>query len=353
MEATPPSTVHKLAGEAIGTLILVVATCASSVATDGGVNPLSAGFALVALTYAFGRFAGGHFNPAVTLGSIFAGRTAWSEGGKLVGAQFVGGLVAGLLLLVFGLGIERFEAFDTDLGSNGWGDDGTGYALWAALLLTLVVTMFFVLIWLALTDERNEHRVYAAPLGIGLALVAALAGTQFATGGTVNPAQSLGTAVFSGSDPLIQVWVFLIGTLLGGVAAGFAYPALFGADRDKVPGSGLEFGGPKAPQQNFGPGGYQQQWNQPGGYQQPGQPGQAGQPGQGDPYAQPQSGGYSAPAAQAATPQPAVEQPIIQDGWQWDPQAQQWIPAQQQAPQQSWPQPGSGEQTQVRPNDGV
>jgi aquaporin Z len=355
-QATPPTTAHKLSAEAIGTLILVAVSCGAAIGADGvdGVNPLAAGFALVALTYAFGRFTGGHFNPAVTLGSVLSGRTAWSEGGKLIGAQFAGGIVAGLLLLVFGLGNDNFEAFESRIGTNSWGDEGTGYAWWAALLVTLVVTAFFVILWLALTDLRNDDHLTFAPLAIGLAYAAALYATLSATGGTVNPAQSLGTALFSGADPLKQVGIFLLGTILGGVAAGFAYRALFGADRDKVPGSGLEFGGPKAPQQNFGPGGYQQQWNQPGGYQQPGQPGQVGQPGQSGQVGQPgQTGAYAAPAAQAAAPQPAVEQPIIQDGWQWDPQAQQWIPAQQQAPQQSWQNPAAGEQTQVRPNDGI
>lgn len=351
---TPPTTAHKLTGEAVGTLILVFATCAGAL-RDGGIDVTAAGFVLVALTYAFVRLTGGHFNPAVTIGSALSGRTAWSEAGGYIGAQFAGGIVAGLLLMIFGFGIDGYEAFDTPLGVNGFGDDGTGYALWAALLLTIVVTAFFVLVWLALTDRRGDHLTFA-PLGIGLALVAALSITVAPTGGTVNPAQSLGTAIFSGGDPLIQVWVFLIGTILGGALAGFAYPALFGADRDKVPGSGLDFGGPKQQHQGFAPGqpgGYQQQWGQQpqqGGYQQPQQGYQ--QPVQQD-YQQPQQG-YGAPQAQQA--QPAAEQPIIQDGWQWDPQAQQWIPAQQPGQpggQGGWQSPGSGEQTQVRPQDGV
>ncbi len=88
---------------------------------------------------------------------------------------------------------------------------------------------------------------------------------------------------------------------------------------------------------------FQQQWNQPGGY------------GQADPAAQRAQGGY---AATGYTDQP-TEQPIIQDGWQWDPHAQQWIPAQQQPPaqqaqpqDQGWANPGDDGQTQVRPPDG-
>lgn len=334
MDATPVTSTQRLAAEALGTLILVLVT----VSTGGGA--VAAGFVLVALTYGFGRLSGGHFNPAVTVGSALAGRTAWKDGFGYLGAQFAGAIVAGIVLVVLSFGDEGYEFFDSSVGANAFGDEGTGYAFWAALLLTLIATAFFVILYLALSDKRSEHATFA-PLAVGLAYAAALGATAD-VGGTVNPAQSLGTALFSGTDLLLQVWVFLLGPLLGAIAGGFAYPALFGADREKVPGSGLDFGGPKQPQQNFGPGGYQQQWNQPGGYQQPGQPGQA------------QPGGYAAPAAQSAAPQPAAEQPIIQDGWQWDPQAQQWIPAQQQAPQQgSWQAPPSGEQTQVRPQDGV
>ncbi len=350
MDVSPPTTAHKLAAEAVGTTILVFATAAGAIGSLG-VSPTAAGFALVALMYAFWRLSGGHFNPAVTIGSALAGRRSWGEAGPVIGAQFAGGVLAGLLLLIFGLGDDGFEAFDTPLGANGWGDDGTGYSLWAAFLLTLVVTAFFVLVFLALTDRRSEQHDFA-PLGVGLMLVAVLSITAAATGGTVNPAQSLGTALFSGGDPLIQVWVFLIATVLGGALAGFAYRALFGADRDAVPGSGLSFS--SKPKQVAGTHAHQ------GGYQQPWQPGaQTGSSAYGasDPsaYQQPAASSYAAPAQS----QPQVEQPIIQDGWQWDPQAQQWIPAQQQAPQapqnpqQGWPAAGSGEQTQVRPPDGV
>ncbi len=352
MDVTPPTLVHRLAGEALGTTVIVAAAGATAIG-DLGVDAQAAGFALVAAMYAFGRLSGGHFNPAVSIGSALSGRTSWAVAGPYVGAQFAGGLVAGLLLLVFGLGGESFEAFDTPLGANGWGDDGTGYALWAAVLMTLVVTALFVLVWLGLTDERNEHAAFA-PLGAGLALVAALSITYLSTGGTVNPAQSFGLAVFSGGDPIIQVWVFLIGTLLGGAAAGFLYPALFGADREAVPGSGLNFSSkPSGRGVYAAPGGYQQ-WNQPGGQHQAGYD-QAGQQQGGYEQGGYEQGGFQQQGASSyAGAQQSAEQPIIQDGWQWDPQSQQWIPAQQQPPAQGggWAAPAAGEQTQVRPNDG-
>ncbi|MEJ7833117.1 MAG: MIP family channel protein [Nocardioides sp.] len=379
----PPTTVQKALAEVIGTFVLVFFGCGSVVIAglriqdvggggDDGTLGLSFivsigltfGLAVMVMIYAFGRISGGHFNPAVTVGAAIGGRIAWNQVPVYIGAQLGGAVLGGAVLLGVALGFESFDAFDTTLGTNGWGDDGTGYALWAALVLELILTAIFVLVILAVTDERNEHPGLA-PLTIGFTLAAIHFVAIPATGTSVNPARSIGPAVFSGTDPLIQVWVFILAPLLGGAAAGLLYPAVFGHASDPVPGSGLNFRRPAvgavpgygAPDQ------YQQQWNQQGGYQQPA----AQQAAPADQYQQQWNQPQQPVASQAAAPaqeaQPAQtqqqwgEQPIIQDGWQWDPQAQQWIPAQQQPPvqpgQQSpvWPTDQGGEQTQVRPPD--
>jgi aquaporin Z len=353
----PPTTAQKFAAETLGTFVLVFLGCGSvllaglatgSVESAGDFASLpsivsiglSFGLAVTLMAYAVGRISGGHFNPAVTLGAAISGRLAWNQLPLYVGAQLLGAIVAGGTLLVVGLGFDSFEAFETSLGANGWGDDGTGYALWAALLLELILTAIFVMVILAVTDERNEHPAMA-PLVIGLTLAVIHFVAIPATGTSVNPARSIGPALFSGTDPLIQLWVFILAPLLGAAAAGLLYPAIFGRAGDPVPGSGLNFSRPTpAAVPGYGmPDQYQQQWNQ----QNPAYPAATAQ--------------TPAPAAEQAPAQqnPWGEQPIIQDGWQWDPQAQQWIPAQQPAlPQAQWPSPeAGGGQTQVRPPDGV
>ncbi|MCW2854262.1 MAG: family channel protein [Nocardioides sp.] len=359
---TPPTTAQKFIAETLGTFVLVFLGCGSFLiasqrfgslagSESAGASSLqfittiglSFGLAVAVMSYAVGRISGGHFNPAVTLGAALSGRLAWNQTPLYVGGQLLGAIVAGAALLVVGLGFDGFEAFDTSLGANGWGDDGTGYALWAALLLELILTAVFVLVILAVTDERNEHPAMA-PLVIGLTLAVIHFVAIPATGTSVNPARSIGPALFSGTDPLIQVWVFILAPLLGAAAAGLLYPALFGHAGDPVPGSGLSFGrstvAPAAVPGYGMPDQYQQQWNQ----QNPAYP-----------AAQAAQAPAPTPAEQAPAQQnPWGEQPIIQDGWQWDPQAQQWIPAQQQAPQAQWPSPeAGGGQTQVRPPDGV
>ena len=317
---SPATSTQKLAAEALGTFVLVVLGVGAALAAGTGSGDyvsigLAFGFAMVAMVYAFGRISGGHFNPAVSVGAAIGGRIPWRDAGLYSAAQVVGALVGGVvLMLVMLTGDTGWELGDW-LGANGFGDEG-GVEVVGALIIELVMTFIFVLVVLAVTDTRNEHPALA-PLVVGLALAAVYLASMWATGGSVNPARSLGVAFFSGTDYIIDLWLFILAPLVGAGVAGLAYPALFGHGTDPVPGSGLRLSRPRAAAPAYGTDQYQQQWNQQ----------------------QPVAGGYGAP----------VEQPIIQDGWQWDPQAQQWIPAQQPPAQQQggWPAPDQG--TQTRP----
>ncbi len=370
----PPTLVQRLGAEAIGTFVLIVlgvgsvAVLANAGPSEDGLDAtlfnvtsigLAFGIAIVAMVYSFGRVSGGHFNPAVSVGAALGGRISWKDAGLYCAAQVAGGIAGGLVLAIILItGDTGYELGDPDIGQNFFGDEG-GIELFGALIIELVLTFIFLTVILAVTDERNEHPALA-PLAIGLTLAAIHFVAIPATGTSVNPARSIGVGLFAGTDAIVQLWLFIVAPLLGGALAGLAYPAIFGHASDPVPGSGLNFGAKAGAVPGYGaPDQFQQQWNQPGvspaysapdaGYQQGGYDQGAVQGGydQGG-FQPPQQGDYQ----QAATPAPA-EQPIIQDGWQWDPQAQQWIPAQQQPPAPgaggSWPTPG--EQTQVRPTD--
>ena len=354
----PPTLAQKLSAEAIGTFVLILfGVGAAVVADDYASVGLAFGIAIVVMVYAFGRISGGHFNPAVSFGAALGGRISWKEAGTYMGAQLAGAIVGALVLVLILLaGDTGFEIGDDALGANGFGDRG-GLDLGGALIIEIVMTAIFVLVILAVTDTRNEHPALA-PLAIGLALAAIHFASMGATGTSVNPARSIGPALFAGGDAIAQLWLFILAPLAGAAIAGFAYPALFGHGADPVAGSGLSFAGAKqAAVPGYGaPDQYQQQWNQQqaAAYPTPAQQPTATQ----QQWAQPQEQQVAPPpqqvAAQPVQAQPVqaqpvqaqpvqpVEQPIIQDGWQWDPQAQQWIPAQQP------PAPG-GEQTQVRP----
>jgi len=288
---------QQLAAEVIGTFVLVFFGCGSityaseldarSTLTTVG---LTFGVAVLVMSYAFGRISGAHFNPAVSVGAAISGRLAWRQVAFYVLAQLAGAVLGALLLFVLMQGFDSFDA-EGHMGQNFFGDQGSGYAWWAAFLLEMLLTCVFVMVILAVTDERNEHPALA-PLTIGLTLAAIHFVAIPATGTSVNPARSIGPALFAGPDPIIQLWVFIPAPLLGAVAAGLAYPLLFGRSSDPVPGSGISLRWPRTARQAPGfatPDLYQQQWNQ-------------------------------------ETQSTHAAAPIVQDGWQWDPIGQQWHP---------------------------
>ena len=340
------TTQQKLTAEVIGTFVLVFFGCGTALISGGDYVAIGFAFGLTVLVmvYAVGRISGGHFNPAVSVGAGMSGRLSWPQVGAYVVAQLVGAIVAGAVLLALMQGFEGYDVATDGLGQNSFGDQGSGYAWWAAFLLEMLMTAIFLMVILAVTDGRNEHPALA-PLAIGLSLTMIHFASIGATGTSVNPARSIGVGLFAGSDAIMQLWLFILAPLLGGVIAGVAYPALFGRDTDPVPGSGLRFPQRAVPAATpWGtPDQYQQQWNQD-----------------------------ASQTYVAAAEAPAAPAPIVQDGWQWDPVGQQWHPvgqtpeqwraqqaaeqaAAQPAPaesvpeQQSWPEPDPGDGTQIRP----
>ncbi|MDN4162385.1 MIP/aquaporin family protein [Nocardioides abyssi] len=306
-----PATGQRVAAEAIGTFLVVLVAAGTLVLSDDVVAAaLAYGLAHAVAVAALGRVSA-HLNPAATVGSAVAGRTAWRDAGLLVGTQVVAAVLAGLALFALLHGYEGFEA-EGNMGQNSFGDVGNGYAACAALLLEVLVTFLFVLVVLAVFDERAEDR-HLAPLWTGLALAAlALLAIRF-TGASLNPARSIGPALFAGGDAILQLWVFILGPLVGGLLAGLVHPLLLGRSGAPVPGSGLRL-----------------------------------------PARKPRS---TTEDAATTTQQWDTERPIIQDGWQWDPVAQEWKPADPQwttpqadpTQQTPWPDGSGGDQgTQIR-----
>jgi MIP family channel proteins len=355
-----PTTGQKFTAEALGTFVLVFFGCGAAMRSGGDyvATGLTFGLTVVVMAYAVGRISGGHFNPAVTLGAVLGGRLPWNQVGIYMAAQLLGGLVAGAVLFGLNHGFEGFSA-EGNMAQNFFGDQGTGFAWWAALLLEIILTAVFLWVILAVTDERNEVNVAMGPLAIGLALAMIHFASMSATGTSVNPARSIGVGVFAGTDAIIQLWLFVVAPLVGAAIAGLTYPVLFGQGAAPVAGSGLNFGGGRKGNQ-FVPGSYEAQWNQgqQGGWGQPGAawgaPPQQQQPwGQPAPQQQPDPA-YGAPQAapgQWGQPQQPVQQPVQQPG-----QPGQWgAPAPTQPPSAPghWGNPEGDDdgRTQVRRPD--
>ena len=326
-ETATPTTPQRFSAEVLGTFVLVFFGVGAALATGADVitTGLAFGLTVLVMAYSVGRVSGGHFNPAVTVGAAVGGRLAWSHVPLYVVAQLLGAIAGAAVLWSVYQGIPGFSS-EGNFGQNSFGDLSTyGLAWWAAFLVEAVTTLVFLLAILAVTDERNEHPALA-PLAIGLTLAMIHFATIPLTGTSVNPARSIGPALFAGVDAMAQLWLFILATLLGGALAGLLYPLVFGRHGEPVAGSGLRFGRrpPPGAVPGYGaPDAYQQQWNQQYGVPQPGQPGQAPWPPQ-----PPQQ--WQQPQYPTAPPPP-----------------QSW--PQQQPPPQQWPAGDDDGQTQVRP----
>src|SRR3954451_13652482 len=266
--ADTSTTVQKVAAEALGTFVLVFIGCSAAITTGADVpaTGLAFGITVLAGAYAFGRISGAHFNPAVSVGAALGGRMAWRQVPVYVGAQLGGAIVAGLALFVMVHGIDGYSISDNGLAQNHFGDQSpSNFAWWAAFLVEAITTAIFVYIILAVTDGRFEHPALA-PAAIGLTLSMIHFASINLTGTSVNPARSIGVALFAGSDAIIQLWLFILAPLAGAAIAGVTYPLIFGHGTEPVPGSGLVFNRAQeraAAVPGYGaPDQFQQEWNQ-------------------------------------------------------------------------------------------
>jgi aquaporin Z len=207
---------QRLGAEAFGTFWLVLGGCGTAVLAGEAMGALgvSLAFGLTVLTmaYAVGHISGGHFNPAVTIGLWQGGRFDKRDVAPYIGSQLVGAALAGAVLLLIASGLDGFSANTGEAGSfatNGFGDlSPDGYSLLACLVCEIVMTAFFLIIIMGSTHGKAP--VGFAPIAIGLALTLIHLISIPVTNTSVNPARSFGVALFAGSEPLTQLWLFIL-----------------------------------------------------------------------------------------------------------------------------------------------
>jgi aquaporin Z len=213
--------------EVLGTGILVLFGCGAAViaGADGttgigltGIS-LAFGLAIVAAAYGLGPISGAHLNPAVSLGAFLAGRISQGTLIRYVIAQVLGAILGALVLYLIASGSEGWTG---GMGTNGYGPGYLGeYSLLAALVFEFVMTFIFVTVILGATQSGAPAAM--AGLAIGLTLTAIhLVGINV-TGVSVNPARSVGPALFVGGEALMQLWVFIVAPLAGGALAGIVH----------------------------------------------------------------------------------------------------------------------------------
>jgi aquaporin Z len=213
--------VRKLGAELVGTFWLVFAVLGTALMAAGvpdvGVGwigvAFAAGLAVMTMAYAVGGISGGHFNPAVSLGLALAGRFEWKD---LIGywiAQIVGGAVAAIIVYVIVSSATGFTA--GGFASNGYAENSPGgYSMVAGLIAEIVLTAAFLIVILGATSKAASPGF--APIAIGLALtVAHLIGIPV-TNASLNPARSIASALFATNGAWGQIWLFIVGPLVGG-----------------------------------------------------------------------------------------------------------------------------------------
>ncbi|MGQ0566380.1 MAG: aquaporin [Gemmobacter sp.] len=218
----------KLVAEFLGTLILVLFGCGSTVLMGPEIGmlgiSLAFGLAIVAAAYGLGAISGAHLNPAVSLGVMLAGRMGAGDFVAYAVAQVAGAIAGAGLLLLIASGQADYAVAVNGLGQNGFGPGYLGeYNLMSALVFEAVMTFLFVTVILGATASGAPGAM--AGLAIGLTLAAIhLVGINV-TGVSVNPARSIGPALFTGGEALADLWVFIVAPLVGGAVAGVLHAA--------------------------------------------------------------------------------------------------------------------------------
>ncbi|WDZ75277.1 aquaporin Z [Ensifer adhaerens] len=218
----------RLSAEFLGTFWLVFGGCGSAVLAaafpEVGIGLLGVSFAfgltVLTMAYAVGGISGGHFNPAVSVGLMVAGKF---PSHKLVGyviSQVLGAIAAAAVLYLIASGKAGFEL--GGFAANGFAEHSPGgYSLTAALVAEVMLTFFFLFIILGSTHGRVPAGF--APIAIGLALTLIHLVSIPITNTSVNPARSTGQALFVGGWAIQQLWLFWVAPIVGAAIAGIVW----------------------------------------------------------------------------------------------------------------------------------
>ena len=238
----------KFLAEMFGTFWLVLGGCGSAVLAaafpynDAAANPLGLGFlgvslafglTLLTMVYTIGHVSGCHINPAVTFGLWAGGKFRGSHVFAYVVAQVLGAIIAGGVIWMVAGGREGgFSLSGTNpLATNGWGAHSPGgYGFWAALVIEVILTFFFLLVILGATDRLAPTGFAGVPIGLALTLIHLI--SIPVTNTSVNPARSTGVAAWVGGEAMGQLWLFWLAPIVGALLAGWVHSAFLSTEAD-------------------------------------------------------------------------------------------------------------------------
>lgn len=224
---------RKYIAEAIGTFVLVFFGVGSAVLAGGGMgleNPiaitgisLAFGISVVAMAYSIGQISGAHLNPAVSIGALVAGRITMPDFIGYAIFQTIGAIVAaGVIFTMASNSVGGYDIAASGMGQNGWGEGyGGEFFMISAFLFEVIATAVFLIVILGVTSDEGSPMMAGLVIGLTLTMIH-LVGITI-TGTSVNPARSIGPALFVGGTALSQLWLFIAAPLIGGAIGGLLH----------------------------------------------------------------------------------------------------------------------------------
>lgn len=214
----------KYVAEMVGTMVLVLMGCGSAVFA-GTAQPFAAvgtlgvafafGLAVLAMVYTIGKISGCHINPAITLGMLISKKISGKDAGMYMVFQVVGAIIGSSILYILA---KDSGSATTLTGANGYQN------LIPAFVAETVFTFIFLLVVLGSTSKGANTKF--AGIAIGLALVLIHIVCIPITGTSVNPARSIGPALFQGGEALSQLWLFIVAPFLGAAIAALVWKGI-------------------------------------------------------------------------------------------------------------------------------
>ena len=221
--------------ELVGTFWLVLGGCGTAVLAGSvvGVYGIAMAFGLTVVTgaYALGHISGGHFNPAVTVGLLVGGRFEKEKAAYYIVAQFIGAILAAVVIFAVANGVDGFSASESGFAANGYGDQSPdGYNLGSALVIEVVLTALFLVVILGATAKAASPGFAGLAIGLCLTLIHLI--SIPVTNTSVNPARSTSQAIFAGGDYLAQLWLFWVAPIAGAALGALLYTTVIGGSDD-------------------------------------------------------------------------------------------------------------------------
>jgi aquaporin Z len=214
--------VKKYWGELIGTFALVLIGCGSAVIAGKyiGFAGISFAFGLTVLVmvYAIGNISGCHINPAISVAMLVAGRMHWKDTIWYIVFQCIGAILAAAVIWLIASGMSDYSLTVNGLGQNGYGELSPGkYSLLSCFVAEIILTALFLFVIFGSLSKNAPAGFAGISIGFSLVLIH-LIGIPI-TGTSVNPARSLGPALFVGGGALAQLWLFWVAPILGAIIA--------------------------------------------------------------------------------------------------------------------------------------